>query len=131
VTRETIFLTVVMGLIPAAVFGHLLHMGAASPKPVRRPVSKPDTRPDTRADKRVTRVEAPSVAAPDITEQSPRRMSNGSMRSFALSEITDNPDVTDDDLTDKIMDRFGPDTKPNSVYVAVKRARRDKEAMSA
>jgi hypothetical protein len=30
---EQIWLTVAAGLIPAAVFGHLLHMGAVSPKP--------------------------------------------------------------------------------------------------
>jgi hypothetical protein len=35
--HQTIFLTVVAGLIPAAVFGHLLHMGAAAPKPERAP----------------------------------------------------------------------------------------------
>ncbi len=137
VTRETIFLTVVMGLIPAAVFGHLLHMGAASPKTVRRTVSKPDKK---RADKPEV-VRAPVVANPmdsldsspdnvsmsgngpalsvdripdmdtvSVTEtdsgQTPRRMSAGSMRTVALSMINDNPAV-------------------NSIYVAIKRARRD------
>lgn len=32
---EQVALTIAAGLIPAAVFGHLLHMGAAAPKPVR------------------------------------------------------------------------------------------------
>lgn len=31
--REAIVLIIIMGIIPAAVFGHLLHMGAAAPKP--------------------------------------------------------------------------------------------------
>jgi hypothetical protein len=36
-TAQLIWLTVIMGIIPAAVFGHLLHMGASAPRPVRVP----------------------------------------------------------------------------------------------
>lgn len=50
-------LTIAVSMIPAAVFGHLLHMGAATPKTVRRPVSKP-----VRADKTV-RTSAPKWLA--------------------------------------------------------------------
>lgn len=39
---EQIALTIAAGLIPAAVFGHLLHMGAAAPKPDKpAPVEEP------------------------------------------------------------------------------------------
>lgn len=33
-TTQLIWLTVIMGIIPGAVFGHLLHMGASAPRPV-------------------------------------------------------------------------------------------------
>jgi len=35
ITGHRLVLTIVVSVIPAAVFGHLLHMGAAAPKPVR------------------------------------------------------------------------------------------------
>lgn len=166
ITGHRFALTVAVSVIPAAVFGHLLHMGAATPKAVRRPSAKPDKAKDRKADrtpdKPVTQPDSPApkwltdntaaasavgmsvsglMDAPDsppdamtwtdasvsagVLDRAPRRMSNGSMKSVALSAITDNPDVTDTELTDMIMDRFGPDSKTNSVYVAIKRARRE------
>lgn len=48
--REAVALTIAVSCIPAAVFGHLLHMGAASPKPptavdVHRPPDMPAGQP--------------------------------------------------------------------------------------
>lgn len=42
---EEVWLTIIAGLIPAAVFGHLLHMGAVS-KPVKVSDTKSDSPPD-------------------------------------------------------------------------------------
>lgn len=64
---------------------------------------------------------------PDMTpdNRTPRRMASGSMKSFVLSAITDRPDVTDDELKTAIRDTFGQDSKDNSMYVAIKRARKE------
>ena len=56
-----------------------------------------------------------------------RRVSNGSMRSFALSILADSPDTADDDLRTAILDKFGQDSKPNTVWRSIKRAREDME----
>lgn len=40
-TPEAIWLTCVMGVIPAAVFGHLLHMGAATAPKIKKPETVP------------------------------------------------------------------------------------------
>jgi hypothetical protein len=160
ITGHRFALTIVVSVIPAAVFGHLLHMGAASPKPVRRTVSKPvrdksrtvgqrivdktlgRTVPDSlsaghdrmfKADNRPTDMPSDSelseildsIPDTDTVSVTPRRMANGSMRTVALSMITDNPEITDSELTDAIFDRFGQDSKANSVYVAIKRARKE------
>lgn len=45
-TAQTVWLIVIMGVIPAAVFGHLLHMGAATPKAVRPERTRADRKPD-------------------------------------------------------------------------------------
>jgi hypothetical protein len=58
-------LTITVSVIPAAVFGHLLHMGAAAPKVRRtRPAVKPDT--DTPPLVRVDIEEAAPAGQPDI-----------------------------------------------------------------
>jgi len=145
-------LTIVVSCIPAAVFGHLLHMGAAAPKQRRTPKAdrKPDKRADTPTPAWVTEEKARRTVSasgngqlplsagqepdtdrdsvPDTDTTGVRRMSGGSMKSFVLSEITDNPAVTDTELRTAILDKFGQDSKPNSIYVAIKRARREAAA---
>jgi len=49
------------------------------------------------------------------------------MRSFALSILADSPDTADDDLRTAILDKFGQDSKPNTVWRSIKRAREDME----
>jgi len=144
ITGHRFVLTIVVSVIPAAVFGHLLHMGAATPKPVRKHVSKPDRK---RMDKIVTKPKwlmdntaAASAAAVSVSElmdapdsdtdtdkasRTPRRMSNGSMRTVALSKIMDNPEITDNEIRDAILDKFGQGSKTNSVWRSIKRARED------
>jgi hypothetical protein len=153
ITGHRFVLTIVVSVIPAAVFGHLLHMGAATPKPVRRHVSRPDRK---RMDKILSKpkwltdneaaasavsmsvsglMDAPDSppdamtwtgdADTDKASRTPRRMANGSMRTVALSKIMDNPEITDDEIKDAILDRFGQDSKTNSVWRSIKRARED------
>lgn len=73
----------------------------------------------------VSRTALTDTDTPAVSDTRPvRRTADGSMTSFALSVLTDNPAVTDGELSDAILDRFGQDSKPNSVYVAIKRARK-------
>jgi hypothetical protein len=191
-TSQEVSLIVAMGVIPGAVFGHLLHMGAAAPKPARRTVSKPDksSKRTTHADKPLVHVdieEAVSAGQPDWTKgrmtglaadmdsnpqwladnrtaadaaglsvselmdapDSPpdamtwtdaavsagvlsrtapvRSVRDGSMSGLALSMILDNEDVTDEDIRTAVLDKFGQDTKTNSIYRAITRARQKAE----
>jgi hypothetical protein len=65
------------------------------------------------------------------TDRTVRRTTDGSMRTVALSKIMDNPEITDSELSDAILDRFGQDSKPNSVWRSIKRARKDWEREQA
>lgn len=68
-TAQMIWLTVVMGVIPGAVFGHLLHMGAATPKPSKAPAvpTLPEwLKPDEIAD-RQAEIDAGHRTEVDIT----------------------------------------------------------------
>jgi hypothetical protein len=152
VTTERVWLIIIVSSVPSAVFGHLLHMGAAPSAKRRTPKTdkRKDKNPDRPAPAWVTEEKARRTVSasgsgqqevstgqepdtdvdsmPDTDTTSVRRMSGGSMKSFALSVIESDPGVTDTDLTDKIKDRFGQDSKPNSIYVAIKRARREAAA---
>jgi hypothetical protein len=57
-----------------------------------------------------------------------RRTADGSMTSVVKSELSRDENISDDELRDILRDRFGQDTKTNSISKAIKRAR---EAMSA
>jgi hypothetical protein len=50
------------------------------------------------------------------------------MTSVAKDALTRDEDISDDELRDILRDRFGQDSKTNSISKAIKRAR---EAMSA
>jgi hypothetical protein len=152
ITTERVWLIIVVSSVPSAVFGHLLHMGAAPTMKRRTPRAdrKRDKAPDKPAPSWVTegkvhaQLSRASVSGagqtggqePDTDRDSMtdtdtrgvRRMSGGSMKSFALSKIMDNPAVTDTELTDAIKESFGQDSKANSIYVAIKRARREAAA---
>lgn len=60
----------------------------------------------------------PKVSAPGV-----RRTTDGSMTDTALTVLRADPDATDADLKAAILDRFGQDSKPDSVSKAVRRAR--------
>jgi predicted SnoaL-like aldol condensation-catalyzing enzyme len=64
------------------------------------------------------------------TDRPVRRTADGSMRTVAYQMIMDNPDVSDDELRTAILDRFGQDSKANSVWKSIKRARTDSERAS-
>jgi hypothetical protein len=51
------------------------------------------------------------------------RTADGSVGSFAKDLIELNPDMTDDLVRRDILDRFGPDTKSDTIRKAIKRAR--------
>ena len=149
-TVQLIWLTVIMGIIPAAVFGHLLHMGASAPRPVRVPQ---DAGQDTKAPvASVTRlrprpvpspvpavpqpVSRPSVpAASNVlsltkgtgTQASPGQTAGQSTPSMSSRALSLWQDGTDEDKIKEILRTeytvSGVPPKTNSVTKAVTRAR--------
>jgi hypothetical protein len=138
-------LTIVVSCIPAAVFGHLLHMGAAAPK-VRR-TAKPkadkrkDVRPDTPPPAWVTEEKARRTVAASrsdiVTDAEPDAMTwtpdtpadtepdtprtpdigKGSVSADVRQYLTDHPDATNDDLY-AAMRLSWPDKPDNTFYTA-------------
>ena len=141
ITGHRFILTIIVSCIPAAVFGHLLHMGAAAPKVRRtarpkadkRPVKTPDTAPDTAPDMVTwTGHETPDMAtwtghaetdAANRTAGASARtpdIGRGSPASDVRQYLTDHPDAPNDDLYEA-MRKLHPGTPDNTFYVARKR----------
>lgn len=153
ITGHRFALTIVVSVVPAAVFGHLLHMGAA-PSLARRKAPK--------ADKRTPKADKPAPAW--VTEEKARRVVSGEKpgqadtlaaghdRVFGQPEadtvpdtsrtpdigagsvsdsvrayLTDNPDATNDELY-AAMRTAHPGKPDNSFYVARKRFERSRTA---
>jgi hypothetical protein len=146
-TPQMISLTVTMGLIPAAVFGHLLHMGASGPKPVRdekdrtvplpRTTGTPDSvpvrpeapvpdsvpvRPDTgtrpRPGHEYDGVRVQDPFVPDRTAPALiRDKQNLSVLALSLASAGQDKDT----IKDRLRTEF-PDAKPDSVRKATERA---------
>jgi hypothetical protein len=133
-------LTIVVSCIPAAVFGHLLHMGAAAPKAVKRRTP----RADRQADKNGTAVRTPEGKVPDkpagqqdisadsvpdtgadIAPDIPRTpdIGHGSVSDDVRAYLTDHPDALNDELY-AAMRAAGRTEPDNSFYVARKRHER-------
>lgn len=147
ITGHRFALTIAVSVIPAAVFGHLLHMGAATPKSVKRrtPAAKPERKPvrpkwltDNEAAGQAVGLTAselmsapdspPDTAtwtAPDTAPDTPRTpdIGNGSLASDVRAYLTDNPDATNDELY-AAMHEAGRTEPDNSFYVARKRHER-------
>lgn len=148
ITGHRFVLTIVVSVVPAAVFGHLLHMGAApslarrtrksdarrTPKTDTRrtPVPMSGVRPDTvtvspdmvtwtghAETDAVSRTADASVRTPDIGAGSP----SASVRDY----LTDHPDASNDDLYAAMRTRH-PGTPDNTFYVARKRFERSRTA---
>lgn len=136
-----VWLTIAVSCVPAAVFGHLLHMGASTPK-VRRTPAKPKDKPARRTPVRRSDLvsdDMPDAAtwtvpvepdtAPDmvtLTGHAPTDTANrtpdigtGSLSADVRAFLTDNPDATNEELYDAIH-AVRPDTvgKDNSIYRA-------------
>lgn len=125
-------LTVVVSCIPAAVFGHLLHMGAAAPKVRRTAKPKADKRPDTPTPAWVTEEKARRTVtagrpdtAPDIRPDTGRTpdIGSGSLAADVRTYLTDHPDAPNDELY-AAMRTAGRTEPDNSFYVARKRHER-------
>jgi hypothetical protein len=146
---QHVILICVVSSVPSAVFGHLLHMGAA-PSRTRR-TTKPDKRrtSDTGRPPVVTDMSAvvdtgtsgvtvvpPDMAtwtghaetdaanrtpdtAPDTVDRTPD-IGRGSPASDVRQYLTDHPDAPNDDLYEA-MRKLHPGTPDNTFYVARKR----------
>lgn len=137
---QLVVLTCVMGIVPAAVFGHLLHMGASGPKPVRpasgqprtsRPSSSPAvsgpvrTAPDKGAS---LSPDGPGQGARTILGPSPDRPrtapdelgSRRDLTEFVRSLRTGGLD--EPEIKDRVRDEI-PDVKADSLNKAIRRTR--------
>lgn len=138
-----VWMTIAVSCVPAAVFGHLLHMGASASKqrrtparrtPDRKPSTAPDRAPDMPPDvasRLMGLLGGQSDIAPDIapdmvtlTGHAPTDTANrtpdigtGSLAADVRRFLTDNPDATNDEMYDAICPAW-PDTPKNSVYRA-------------
>lgn len=135
ITGHRFALTIVVSVIPAAVFGHLLHMGAATAKQRRTPRAdrKPDRKPDSRtAGRRIlaaTLGQSLDVPADTLTVQPDTGsvtvdrtpdIGTGSLSADVRKYLTDNPDASNDDLYEA-MRTLHPGKPDNTFYVARKR----------
>jgi len=134
ITGHRLILTVIVSCIPAAVFGHLLHLGAAAPKRRRTPAVKTDKRPDVTPDivtdtEPVTPDVIPDIepVIPDVTpaDTAPvvRRtpdIGRGSLAADVRAFLTDNPDASNDELY-AAMHEAGRTEPDNSFYIAKRR----------
>lgn len=135
-TWQEISLIIAMGVIPGAVFGHLLHLGATAPKPDSADTSsakKVDKRRTWRKDKPVpkspadntTTVSAVGLSTADVSESpgrasdnpSVRSLQNGSLSADVRTFLTDNPGASDTELSEAMADKW-PDKPWNSIYKA-------------
>lgn len=151
-TSQLIWLTVIMGIIPGAVFGHLLHMGASAPRPVRVPEDKGQDIPEapvaTVTPIRPRPVPSPVPAVPQPvsrpsvpaasnvlsltkgtgTTAPPGQTAGQNTPSLSARALSLWQDGTDEDKIKEILraEYVSPDgtpPKPNSVTKAVTRAK--------
>jgi len=110
ITGHRLILTVIVSCIPAAVFGHLLHLGAAAPKRRRTPAVKTDKRPDVTPDI-VTDTEpvTPDVIPDIVTDTEP----------VTPDVIPDTEPVTPDVIPD--IEPVIPDVTPADTAPVVRR----------
>jgi hypothetical protein len=143
---QHVILICVVSSVPSAVFGHLLHMGAApsakrrTPKTDKRTDRKPDkTAPAWVTEEKARRTvsgetpgQAPDMATwtghaetdaanrtPDTVDRTPD-IGRGSPASDVRQYLTDHPDAPNDDLYEA-MRKLHPGTPDNTFYVARKR----------
>lgn len=142
ITGHRFVLTIVVSVVPAAVFGHLLHMGAAPTlaRRTRKTDRKPDARrtPDRKTVAAALDVPADTVdVRPDMitwtghaeTDAANRTadasgrtqdIGTGSPAASVREYLTDHPDASNDDLYAAMRTRH-PGTPDNTFYVARKR----------
>jgi len=137
ITGHRLVLTIVVSVIPAAVFGHLLHMGAAAPKPVRSRTVRPKADKDRTADIVRPLLVPDTDIAPDTLTAGHVRLSslipdsrtvsgpvpsladrqNLSARALVLASAGQDKEKIKDTLRGEF-----PDSKPDSVRKAADRA---------
>lgn len=141
VSGHQVVLTVVISCIPALVFGHLLHMAVVRDKdtgvlasvpvdgqdtPGRSPAPRPAAVPPVR-DKDIT-VHVPPVPlrTPVRTSDTVVRMDTSrtaSVSGHVLSLLTEDMDMSREEIRTSVRDIFGQDTKDAGIDKAVTRAK--------
>lgn len=114
---ERVWLTITVSCIPAAVFGHLLHMGAATPR-ARRTVKADKPKRTARADKMLAGADSGTVSKPQwLADNIKTASSVGQSVSELMSSPDSPPDTatwTDAAVSAGVLDRI-PDTDTASV----------------
>lgn len=125
-------LIITVSVIPAAVFGHLLHMGAAVSKPRRSTTSprkrgqtdgQPAPKPAGQSTPPAPAGGQPTAGQPSGRSTAPKPIKTG-LRATARELLSKDPSMTNEDLMSELLS-MQPESNYNTRWRSVARARKD------